>query len=83
MRTPESEPRDDAGDPTPSAPREEEVNPEWPDPMPTESQVIAAVTKDQFDRLPSDEKAASQARWDALPEWRKQDLRDEIEFDLL
>jgi hypothetical protein len=29
------------------------------------------------------EKDEAKAHWDALPEWRKQDIRDEIEFDLL
>jgi hypothetical protein len=51
--------------------------------MPTESQVIAEVAKAEFERLPEDEKAAAQARWDAMPEWRKRDLEDAIEFDLL
>jgi hypothetical protein len=60
-----------------------DINPEWPDPMPTESQVIADVAKYEYERLSPDAKAEADARWAAMPEWRKQDLRDEIEFDLL
>jgi len=29
-----------------------------------------------------EEKNEAKSAWDALPEWRKQDIRDEIEFDL-
>lgn len=76
----ESEPRpdDDAPDPRP-----EDVNPEWPDPMPTESQVIAERSKAEYAQLPADDQARLQAQWDALPQWRKDDLMDDLEFDML
>jgi len=60
-----------------------ELNPEHPDPFPTESQVIAAVAKAEYDAMSPEAKAEVDARWAGLPEWRKQDLRDEVEFDLL
>jgi hypothetical protein len=83
VRTPSDEPPDDVGDPTPSEPREEEVNPEWPDPMPTESQVIASVAKAEYDRMDEAEQNAVATRWATLPEWRKDEIRDGVEFDLL
>lgn len=62
---------------------DESRNPEFPDPLPTESQVMAAVAKAEYEAMTTEQQAEVDARWAALPEWRKQDLRDEIEFDLL
>lgn len=62
---------------------DESRNPEFPDPFPTESQVMAAVAKAEYEAMTPEQQAEVDARWAALPEWRKQDLRDEIEFDLL
>jgi hypothetical protein len=62
---------------------DEDRNPEYPDPFPTESQVMAAVAKAEYDAMTPDKQAEVDARWDALPEWRKQEIRAEVEFDLL
>jgi hypothetical protein len=64
-------------------PEDDARNPEWPDPIPNESTVLAAVARAQYERLPSDEQAEVDKRWAAIPEWRKQELRDEIDLDLL
>lgn len=58
-------------------------NPEAPDPFPTESQVIHEVAKAKYAALSPEAKAEVDQRWADTPEWRKQDLRDEVEFDLL
>ena len=51
--------------------------------MPTESQVIASAAKAEYDRMDEAEQNAVATRWATLPEWRKDEIRDEVEFDLL
>jgi hypothetical protein len=56
------------------------LNPEWPDPMPTESQVIVA----RINATASEqEKEEAKEAWAKTPEWKKQEIRDFYEFDLL
>lgn len=55
-------------------------NPPHTEPQPTESQAIAAAINAT---ATPEERAAAKVAWDALPEWRKQDIRDEAELDLL
>lgn len=52
-------------------------------PFPTESQVIHERAKAEYAALSPEAKAEVDKRWAETPEWRKEDLRAEIEFDLL
>jgi hypothetical protein len=54
---------------------EDDRNPEWPDPIPNESTVIATVIRNT-PPTPGEEPPP-------LTDWQRQDLLDEIEFDLL
>lgn len=45
----------------------------------TEAQVMALA---EYAALTSEERAEVDARWAETPEWRKDDLRAEVEFDL-
>lgn len=52
-------------------------------PRPTESMKIAEAAKHEFNRMTPEQQAQVRADWEARPEWQKQDLRDEVELDLL
>ena len=49
----------------------------------TESQAIHERAKAEYAALPPEAQAEVDKRWAETPEWVKEDLRAEIEFDLL
>lgn len=53
------------------------------EPVPTESQVLVGVARGELERLSPAAQDEVRRSWDSLPEWRKQDLRDEAELDML
>ena len=53
------------------------------EPYPTESQVIAALARREYEAMTDDERAEVDRRWAGRTEQERQDVRDQIEFDLL
>ena len=49
----------------------------------TQSSLLAAMARAEYEAMTPAERDEVDAAWAAVPEWRKQDIRDEIEFDLL
>jgi len=62
---------------------DDDLNPEFPDPMPTESQVMVSVARAEYDALDAEEQAKVDEAWAKLPWWRREDIRAEAELDLL
>lgn len=50
---------------------------------PTYSALLARTARAEYEAMTPEQRAEVDAAWAAVPEWRKQDIRDEIEFDLL